>query len=85
MHFLKKDVQAALEKIDKAIRICQKLDRSSELFELLRVKLGYLQEDATTRYVPSRLIQKVIDAMLEVGINYNNRTLTKKAFEVALK
>lgn len=32
-----------------------------------------------------QLWQRVIDAMLELGLSHNNRTLAKKAFELALK
>lgn len=51
VHFLKKDNSTAFNSIDRAIKIYQKLDRSNELFELLRLKLGYLQDDAPARYV----------------------------------
>jgi tetratricopeptide (TPR) repeat protein len=49
--FLKGDQKDALEKIDRAIKICQKLDRCSELFEMYKVKMGYLQDSLENKYV----------------------------------
>jgi tetratricopeptide (TPR) repeat protein len=49
--FLKGDRKEALEKIDRAIKISQKLDRSNELFEMYKFKMSYLQDSPESKYV----------------------------------